>query len=353
LRWLAFGAPVALVVCLAPGNGLGDLLSLGGLPSTYGAPWNVVLIVASAAILLATHRLAPRWSAADRTAITVGYLVGTAGYLAIGLAAQPDPGSGAWRDAWTYFGLGVGDPYANTYQHGGSGYPPPLLQLASVVGGLGWWSFLALWSAAALLALLLIAGPFAAPLLLLSIVALEVWMANVNLLVALAIMWSFRWPVLWSLVVLTKITPGVGILWFAVRREWRPMAIAVGATSVIVATSLAVDPAAWSRWLEAGRASAEASALSLVVLAVRLLGAVAIVIVGARTDRPWMVAFACVLAMPFLWQAALAALVALVPLSRSPRPAGERRRAVDWALGDPSGRAIRGPARSPARSRAA
>ena len=67
--------------------------------------------------------------------------------------------------------------------------------------------------------------------------AMEVAGGNVSLLLAVAIVVGFRWPAAWALVLLTKITPGIGLLWFAVRREWRHLAIALGATAAIVAVS--------------------------------------------------------------------------------------------------------------------
>ncbi len=62
-------------------------------------------------------------------------------------------------------------------------------------------------------------------------------MGNVHMLLALAIVLGFRWPATWSFVLLTKVTPGIGLLWFAVRREWRSLAIALGATAVLVTLS--------------------------------------------------------------------------------------------------------------------
>ena len=54
---------------------------------------------------------------------------------------------------------------------------------------------------------------------------------NIHLLLAAAMVLGFRWPATWALVLLTKITPGIGLLWFVVRREWRQLAIALGATA--------------------------------------------------------------------------------------------------------------------------
>ena len=61
---------------------------------------------------------------------------------------------------------------------------------------------------------------------------------------------AFRWPGTWSFVLLTKVTPGIGLLWFAARREWRNLAIALGVTAAIVAVSMAIDPALWRSWIE-------------------------------------------------------------------------------------------------------
>jgi len=52
---------------------------------------------------------------------------------------------------------------------------------------------------------------------------------------------------------LTKVTPGVGLVWFAVRREWRSLAIAATATAVVVAVSAAVAPGAWAGWIGVSR----------------------------------------------------------------------------------------------------
>jgi hypothetical protein len=49
---------------------------------------------------------------------------------------------------------------------------------------------------------------------------------------------------------------------------------------------------------------------------VRLPIAAAIVLVGARTDRPWTVAVSAWLAMPVVWIASAAVLIALIPSLR-------------------------------------
>ena len=66
-----------------------------------------------------------------------------------------------------------------------------------------------------------------------------------------AIVLGMRWPAAWAFILLTKISPGVGLLWFAVRREWRNLAIALGVTSAIAAVSFVLAPNLWSDFLAA------------------------------------------------------------------------------------------------------
>jgi hypothetical protein len=62
-------------------------------------------------------------------------------------------------------------------------------------------------------------------------VALELYHGNIHLLLAAAIGLGLRYPWTWAFVLLTKVTPGVGLIWFAVRREWRQLGIALGVTA--------------------------------------------------------------------------------------------------------------------------
>ncbi|GIW19784.1 MAG: hypothetical protein KatS3mg065_0080 [Chloroflexota bacterium] len=146
---------------------------------------------------------------------------------------------------------------------------------------------------------------------------MEIAGGNISLLLAVAIVLGFRWPAAWAFVLLTKVTPGVGLLWFAVRREWRPLGLALLATALVVATSAVAMPAAWLDWMEvlvrnAGRPTTWAAVP--IPLAVRLPAAVVLVVWGARTDRRWTVPVASLLALPALWYGSLAMLLAVLPL---------------------------------------
>jgi hypothetical protein len=126
--------------------------------------------------------------------------------------------------------------------------------------------------------------------------------------------------VAWVFVLVTKVTPGVGLLWFAVRREWRSLGIALGVTAVLVAISLAFDFRLWQQWTERDLLVSFQQPPSQpqipIPLLLRLPAAAALVIWGARTDRKWTVPMAAALAMPVLWIAAFSVLAALPALGR-------------------------------------
>src|SRR5206468_4343687 len=121
----------------------------------------------------------------------------------------------------------------------------------SPITALPWQAFVAAWTAILLAAVRFLTGPrLLAAGLLFPFTAMEVAGGNVSLLLAAAIVLGFRWPATWAIVLLTKITPGIGLLWFAVRREWRALAIALGTPAVIAAGSFVLLPDQWRTWGE-------------------------------------------------------------------------------------------------------
>jgi hypothetical protein len=148
-------------------------------------------------------------------------------------------------------------------------------------------------------------------------VLLEALNGNIHIFMALAIWAGLRWPAAWSFILLTKVTPGVGALWFAFRREWRNLAVALGATLAIVAVGYVINPQQWQEWVNSLLVSAQGPQVgTLPPLWSRLPFAVALVWYAARTDRAWLVPFACVLAMPTIWIQSSALLLASVALYR-------------------------------------
>jgi hypothetical protein len=146
---------------------------------------------------------------------------------------------------------------------------------------------------------------------------------NITIVYAVLIVIGFRFPAAWSFMLLTKVTPGIGLIWFAVRREWRKLAIALGATAAIVSISVAVTPNLWPEWFSVLSNGAQQPAQGFRVLPIPLLPrlAVAALIItwGARTDRRWTVPVGVTIASPVVWMGALAILAAVPPLASANR----------------------------------
>jgi hypothetical protein len=204
-------------------------------------------------------------------------------------------------------------------------YSPAFVQALEPLRWLGWDAVRICLRLASVVAIAWFAGPFTGPLLFVPPVALEVNVANIDLLIAAAIVAGFRYPGGWAFVLLTKVTPGVGLIWFAARREWRSLALAVLSTGAIAAISLVIAPSAWSDWVStlmrvAAGGSAATGTLIPGPLSVRLVVASLIVAWGARSDRRWAVIVAAYVALPAPWVPALAMLLGVTRLE--PRLSG-------------------------------
>jgi hypothetical protein len=218
-------------------------------------------------------------------------------------------------DAWCYYGMDPAQPYdpGKCFL-----YSPPIAQLMEVVQGtVAFDVFYTTLRVLEMIALALLAGPAIGLAVFIPAVAIEINAANVNVLLVGAVVLGFRHPWTWAFVILTKVTPGVGLLWFAVRREWRNLAIALGVTAAIAGVSWVLAPWMWGEYL-AGLASAPDD--SPFKIWWRLPIAAAVVIWGARSDRRWTLVLAVFLAMPRWYYLSPVILVGLFPLVRLPRP---------------------------------
>jgi hypothetical protein len=268
-----------------------------------------------------SSRFAALRLAALETPPWVGLLVAAVGWLLA--VAFAEPWGRLWgtgQDARCYWQASLADPYLHSSWNDPIAYvySPAFLQLLSPLTALPWQAFMAVWTAVLIGAVRFLTGPrLLAAGLLFPFSAMEIAGGNVSLLLAVAIVIGFRWPAAWALVLLTKITPGIGLLWFAVRREWRSLAIAMGATAAIVLVSAVIAPQAWRQWVDvvianAGKGGTWASVP--IPLLLRLPFAIALVTWGARTDRRWTVPVASMLALPALWYGGLSMLLATIPL---------------------------------------
>lgn len=250
--------------------------------------------------------------------------------VVVALAAPIGRAFGTGQEALAYWSAQLNDPYARSEWTIPAAYvySPAFLQVVSPLTRLPWLGFMTVWTGLLLVALRSLTGARWFVFGILAATA-EIAGGNISLLLAVAIVAGFRWPAAWAFVLLTKITPGVGLLWFALRREWRSLAIALGATAAVVAVSAVLMPTAWVEWLTVlQRATGHdgTPAAVPVPLLVRLPIAVLVVVWGARTDRRWTVPVASMIALPALWYGSLTMLLAVIPLSATKMPTIVRHR---------------------------
>ena len=244
--------------------------------------------------------------------------------------SQPGAGWVTAQDARSYFGLNLSDLYTGRSDWNSIGaypYSPAFAQLVSPLDLLPWPGFVAAWTALLIGAVYLLTGP---ELFLVGLVvgAMEIAGGNISLLLTLAIVAGFRRPWTWAFVLLTKITPGVGLLWFVLRREWRNLAIALGATAGVVAVSYLLLPDAWRDWIDLLRANTgKGGTWAAVPIPLLIRGPIGVALItwGALRNQRWTVPVGTMLCLPALWYGSLSMMLGVFPLTTP----GERARA--WA----------------------
>jgi hypothetical protein len=253
-------------------------------------------------------------------AVAVALIV--AGWLLLNLDG------GYFRDAMAYWRPDFDDLYGggrvgveSTYL-----YSPAFAQAMAIFGLLPWPAFAALWSAVNLAALVWMAGPILAAILFLvpfSPVVDEISTGNIHLLLAAAIvvaMGRHRFaPGAWAVPLLTKVTPGVGVLWHLGARQWRRLAVAAGVTGGVALVSFAIAPELWSEWVETlARSTGVAVPSDIGVIPgplwARTLVGGAVAIAGGLMGWKWTAVVAATLALPVTWSSGLSMLVGVIPL---------------------------------------
>ena len=295
-----------------------------------GARWDPQSGNASSVAVLASFgRLASRIGGAQqpltrRRALRDGAII--AGIVWV--VAQSAGLVGPFTDARAYWASGqipwystaVGVPNAFTYS-------PAFGQMVGPFTLLPWPIFAGLWAVLLFGTLTWMSGRWLPLAIILPPVSFELYAGNIHILLAAAVMLGWRHPWAWSFVLLTKVTPGVGLLWFALRREWRPLAIALGTTAIIVLISFVLAPDAWRGWVDyVANASQPTQPTAIPIpFAPRLGAALLLVSWGAITNHPWTMPVGAMLALPVLWIGSLAMLLAL--LARPGTRYGVERRA--------------------------
>jgi hypothetical protein len=241
-------------------------------------------------------------------------------------------------DARWYWEANPNNLYPNPelLQRNGYNYSPAFELIVGWGRLLDFETFVAAWRAILLAVFVWLAGPLAIFAMFTPPVASEINAGNIQILLAAAIVLGFRggprsfWPATWAFVLLTKVTPGVGLLWFVLRRRWRALAIALGVTAVIAAITFAIWPQRWFDWFTLlSQGSPPPVPPYNLALLPRLAVAVAVIAVGAWRGWRWPVVVGATLALPAFYTLSPSMLVGVLPFAReaASRWAARRREA--------------------------
>lgn len=262
-----------------------------------------------------TSPLSPAWVRATRNVLTIVGIVAAAGYwwFLTSTGGQPVDVRAYWvADPSDLYGSAIRGETSNAFLYS------PAFELAVRWGhALPFDLFVALWRGVLLSVLVYLAGPFTIFVLFAVPVASEINAGNIQILLALAIVWGFRWSGTWAFVILTKLTPGIGLLWFVLRRRWRDVGIALTATAVVAGFSLLLGPGRWFDYLQLlTGAPAPAVAPYYLTFWQRLPFALAFIVFGAWRGYRWPVVVGSTLALPVYYIISSAMLVGVLPFLR-------------------------------------
>jgi hypothetical protein len=258
---------------------------------------------------------------------------------ALTVATVTTPGRMFAADAFDYWSAWHHDLYLSGGLVWGHAYlySPAFAQLVWPLTLLPWPVFATLWLLLGVGAYLWLLWPLPPAIRLAAlavVLAAIVPVGNIEWALALAAFTMRRLPPVVSLPLLTKVAPGVSLLWFVFRGEWRQLSLAVAGTGLVIGLSVAIAPSLWAAWWQTlwanaglGRSDLFMGVLAIPPLWARASIAVAMLAWFARRGQVWVIPLAMLLAQPDLSLASfgiLAALPRLGALAPAAPPAGER-----------------------------
>jgi hypothetical protein len=293
-----------------------------------------------------TARRVEVWTNATRAALTVIGVFAVPYVIWLNLIYHHVP-SILGFDAYATWSLDLSHPYAGTYLDlGAFRYTPAYAQAFAWTGLLPWGLFLGGWLAAILAIIAWWGRSWTVALIALPPVALELYHGNIHIFMVAAMVAGFRWPALWAFPLLAKVTPGIAVLWFAGRRAWRSLGIALGTTAAIVLVSVLLAPDLWRQFIEVnvlGLSWRSETPLPIdIPFAVRAPVAAALAYYGGLRNWRWTVPVAATIALPIIWWHGLSMLLGLIPTLRTDLQNGTVRLPSWWPM--PQKAASHGPA---------
>lgn len=229
-------------------------------------------------------------------------------------------------DAYDYWAFTLPHPYA-TYGGATTAYSPVAVFAMYPLTLLPLEVFRVVWAALNVGALIWMTRGWALPLLLFPPVTFELYLGQIHLILAAMLVLGLRYPAAWAGLLLTKVTPGVVVLWYLVRREWHAFAITMAVTLGLVLVTMDLMPGLWTEWVAFLRAAQPVQVLVVTTapLLPRLVIAAGIVVVAGWRGWAWLLPVAAVLALPTVWIFGLSMLVACIPLAKRLDPEGVRQ----------------------------
>jgi len=269
-----------------------------------------------------------RWAALRHGLTLAGLLYIAVVWLRLVPYAEPVPAYGPMFDAYGIWNAWHGGLYDIPWlEYEAYVYSPAFAQLIYPLTLLPWEAFAALWTGLAIAILFWMRVPW---MLAFPGVVDDILRGNIHVFLAGAVVLAVRRQPLgagaWAFPLLTKVTPGIGILWHAVRGEWRAMVVGLGVTAGIAGASVLVAPDPWAEWIGLLVANAGSDPRIQVIplpLLIRLPVALAVVVVAARWDRAWLLPIGVMLALPNVWTSSLALLAATAALWLAQRQSAE------------------------------
>jgi hypothetical protein len=241
-----------------------------------------------------------------------------------------------FTDAWAYWHVRL-DPSLYSHVPGQVAflYSPLAAQLFAPLTLLPYWTFYTLILAISVLCLVWLVGPIWGLLAIaLPPVAQELAQGNIHFLLAVLLVFGLRRRGWWAAFPLTKVSPGVLLVYDAFRGDWRSLARSLGMTAAPALASFAIAPDLWFAWIRllvsADTSHVVQSYIWLPLpLGLRLAGALILIWWAARSGRIWLLAVALTIAMPIVWMNSLVILLAIPRLSRFVMPKRRPLRAAE------------------------
>ena len=219
--------------------------------------------------------------------------------LVLGLSVPGD-----MRDTGAYYGATLDNIYRNsTFLHTGYVYSPAFSLLAEPFR---WFPIQVMQGAIRIgdtLALAYLVTPWlGAAMILVDFpgVRASLGAGDIGFIVGALMVWVLWRPWLWPALLLTKVSPGVGLAWHLARREWRALGIALGVTALLILVTL---PFMWSAWFDwvgvlTGSNVGIAEAYTGLPLIPRLLFGACIAGVAGLLGWSWLVPLAVAVSYP-------------------------------------------------------